>query len=113
MGHGEPFCHDPPRVRRFYSDASHPRLSVISPGESITQAIALIQACRSAIGPGKGEAETHIHESLENVEEELGSRQPKKSKLLAYIDSATKYVAAGTTLATFIEQLKEVIHKIV
>src|ERR1700734_2911905 len=26
VGHGEPFCHDPPRVRRFYSDASHPRL---------------------------------------------------------------------------------------
>jgi hypothetical protein len=31
VGHGEPFCHDPPRVRRFYSDASHPRLSVIAP----------------------------------------------------------------------------------
>jgi hypothetical protein len=30
VGHGEPFCHDPPRVRRFYSDASHPRLSVIA-----------------------------------------------------------------------------------
>jgi hypothetical protein len=30
VGRGESFCHESPKVRRFYSVASHPRLSVIA-----------------------------------------------------------------------------------
>lgn len=74
----------------------------INPG--LAETLAAIQECRSLITADDAEAR-EAKEALADLEDELKSKSPKKSRALSFLQTASKYAAATSTLATSFAKL--------
>ena len=69
-----------------------------------------IQVCRNSIGTLNQNERQQVADALEDLEAEVKSESPKKSKLISFLKSATEYATTGTALFTALEGLAKALN---
>lgn len=79
-------------------------------GPDVREVRDLIEACRKSIDSLDAGEQDHTKEALDDLETEITSGSPKKSKVLSFLASATKHARAGTVAAQAFERLASALH---
>jgi hypothetical protein len=77
---------------------------------SLTEVLALIQECHSLTASLDESSRSRTTEALDDLKSEITSPSLKKSRMLSFLASATKYATAGTALLAALSKLGHLVH---
>ena len=78
---------------------------------NFAEMLAIIQECRNLIGSTDAAGE-RAREALDDLEAEIKSGSPKKSRAISFLESASRYATAGSALAVALSKLAAALHKL-